>query len=302
MRDKDSMKKLLVCLLLLASISTASATVVAHENVTVDLEDSSFDVNLDIRELTSDSLTYVIAYPIDNLEAKINGEKAGCYVKDLQIGSEIHCRTNKTSNFTAHFRFQASGITSDRESVNYFQYTRAFRVPTDNYRLKVVLPEDSGIVNDENISQPVISPSYGQTGSDGQRIFVEWQTNPRLGGEPITFSIFYNEPEEDFGLVQYIGIALLAALILLLGFSVWRRISKIDISEAYEDLDQDQKDIVELLRENEGSMLQKDVVDSSEYSKAKVSGVVSELVDKGVIEKEKEGRSNKLKISDKYSF
>lgn len=296
------MKKLVLSLLFLAFISTASATAITHENVTIDLADSSVEVNLEVEELTSESLTYVVGYPISNLDGLIDGENADCYIKDLQIGSEIHCQTNSTENFTAEFDFTASDISTRRGNINYFQFSRIFRVPTDKYRLKVVLPEDASIVNEDNISQPSIYPENGQTGSNGQRIFVVWNTLPELGGEPTTFSIFYNDPEDSISLFQYIGIGLLVVLLALLSYTVWSRISKLDISETYEDLNEDQEDIIELLVKNEGSMLQKDVVDSSEYSKAKVSGLVSELVDKGVIEKEKEGRSNKLIISGRYKY
>lgn len=296
------MKKLALSLLFLAFVSTASATAITHENVTIDLADSGFNVNLDIQELTSESLTYVVGYPISNLNGQIDGENADCYVKDLQIGSEIHCQTNKTENFTAEFEFTASDISKRRGNINYFQFSRIFRVPTDNYRLKVVLPEDASIVDEDNISQPSVYPETGQTGSDGQRIFVVWNTKPQLGGEPTTFSIFYNDAENSRSLFQYIGIGLLIVLLALLSYTVWSRVSKIDISEAHESLNEDQEDIIELLIENDGSMLQKDVVDSSKYSKAKVSGLVSELVDEGVIEKEKEGRSNKLMISSRYKY
>ncbi|MFB6193414.1 MAG: helix-turn-helix transcriptional regulator [Candidatus Nanohaloarchaea archaeon] len=294
------MRKLVLPLALLLLVSAASATAISSENVTIDLESSRFNVDLDVAELTSNDLTYVIAYPIETLDARINGKKANCYVKDLQIGSEIHCNTDQNHNFTAEFSYRASGITSQRGKVNYFQFTRTFRVPTDQYNLKVILPENSGIVDDSNVSQQIISPGFGKIKSNGQRIFVEWSMNPRLGGEPVRFSLFYEEPEKPFTPIQYIGIGLLITLISIATFSIWRRISKKDISEAYDELSEDQEELIQVIVENNGSMLQKDVVDKSEYSKAKVSGLVSELVEKGMLEKEKEGRSNKLTVSSRY--
>lgn len=296
------MKKFVFVLALVAFVSTVSATAIAQEDVTIDLSNSEVDVRLDIDELTSESLTYVVSYPVYDLESRINGEQVECDVRDLQIGSEIQCPTDISTNFTASFDFRTSGITSSRENVDFFQFTRVFRVPTDHYRLKVVLPENSVIVNDENLSQPAFSPSYGETGSDGQRIFVIWETDPALGGEPISFSVFYNDSSSDDSLIRYIGIGLLIILLSILGLAVWKRISSQNISEVYSELTEDQREVVDLLIENEGSMLQKDVVDESEYSKAKVSGVVSELVDQGIIQKEKEGRSNKLRISGRFRF
>jgi uncharacterized membrane protein len=60
--------------------------------------------------------------------------------------------------------------------------------------------------------------------------------------------------------------------------------------------------VLDTVRENDNSMLQKDIVDESEYSKAKISSVISELEEKGIVKKSKEGRSNKISISRKYRY
>ncbi|MEF8847451.1 MAG: MarR family transcriptional regulator, partial [Candidatus Paceibacterota bacterium] len=68
-----------------------------------------------------------------------------------------------------------------------------------------------------------------------------------------------------------------------------------------EEVDSDQEMVINMLKENEGRMLQKDIVDKSDYSKAKISGVVKELEEKDIISKEKEGRSNKVVLKDKFN-
>ncbi|WP_457612124.1 DUF7343 domain-containing protein [Methanocaldococcus sp.] len=62
-------------------------------------------------------------------------------------------------------------------------------------------------------------------------------------------------------------------------------------------LTDEEKKIIELIREY-GSITQKELVELTGMSKPKVSRIVSELEDRGIIKKEKIGRINKLALSD----
>ena len=89
--------------------------------------------------------------------------------------------------------------------------------------------------------------------------------------------------------------------LLIAGVLVLLR-SREDIDSVYEDLSEDEAEVLDMVRDNDNSMLQKDVVDESEYSKAKISSVISGLEEKGIVKKSKEGRSNKISISRKYRY
>ncbi|MFB6144467.1 MAG: helix-turn-helix transcriptional regulator, partial [Candidatus Nanohaloarchaea archaeon] len=174
-----------------------------------------------------------------------------------------------------------------------------FYRPTKKYRLRVVLPKGAGLLDDRNITSSVISPPGATTGSNGRRIFVEWEKTPDLG-ETITFQVVYQSFSTRISPLQAAVLAVTAALIALGGYFGYRRLQMEDIENVYDELEHDEIEVLDLLQENEGSMLQKDVVDQMDYSKAKVSGIVSGLVDKEVVRKEKEGRSNRLAIAKNY--
>jgi len=124
--------------------------------------------------------------------------------------------------------------------------------------------------------------------------------DPDLGGEAVNFQIAYDKISAPINLHQGIALALTAAIASLAGYFAYRRFNRENIENIYEELESDEIEVLEILRENDGSMLQKDVVEELDYSKAKVSGTVSELVDKDVLIKEKEGRSNMLSIYKGY--
>lgn len=294
------MRKAFCLILVLFLVSSAAATSIESENVTVDLENKQVEVDTYVKELTSSAFTYITSYPVENVEAKVNGKPLECETSYLQVGTEITCDTNLRTDFNVHMEFKEEGLTSVRNNAEIFSYTQSIYRPTDKYNLRVLLPSGAGLIDQNNASTPVVSPSNYEVGSNGQQIFVEWNTTPQIG-ETLRFSLMYEAFSSTNNYLKIAGSIVGILGIGSIGYLIWRRKTRDNINEIYEDLSDDEIDIIELLVENEGKMLQKDVVNSSQYSKAKISGLVSSLVDKEVITKQKEGRSNKLTISKNYS-
>ncbi|MFO7794090.1 MAG: hypothetical protein R6V35_03900 [Candidatus Nanohaloarchaea archaeon] len=286
------MRKLTLLIGLLALISLASATNIESEYVEFDLQDNSVEKEVEFGELTSSRMTYITNHPVDNLRVEIDGEEADCFFEELSLGGEISCETDVYTNFTADIHYTTSGLTTNRNNANIFRYSQNVYRPTDQYTFRAVLPEGTGVVNQENDTTPVIDPEFGEVGSEGRRIHVEWTQDPELG-ETIAFEVAYEELGNSFR-NAVIG---LAALILLAGFAraYLKRKSDSDEEKVKDKLTEDQRLVVEMLEEEE-SMLQKDIVEESEYSKAKISGLVSELEELEILSKEKEGRSNRVTL------
>lgn len=295
------MRKAFSLILVLFLVSVASATTIESENVTVNLETKHVEVTSDVGELTSSTFTYITSYPVEDVEATINGQPLECETSYLQVGTDISCETDLRKNFTVQMEFNEEGLTSLRNNAEIFNYAHSIYRPTEVYNLRVLLPSGTGLIDQNNASTPVVSPSEYNVGSNGQQIFVEWTSRPQIG-ETLRYSLMYEAYSQTSDYLKLAGSIIALLIISSTGYIVWKRKNRESIDEIYEDLSEDEIDIIELLVENDGSMLQKDVVNSSNYSKAKISGLVSGLVDKEVITKEKEGRSNKLTISKNYSL
>lgn len=294
------MRKAFCLILVLFITSSVSATSIQTENVTVDLETKQVEVDTYVKELTSSTFTYITSYPVENVEATIDGQSTECKTSPLQIGTEITCQTNLRTDFTVNVEFKEEGLTSSRNNAEIFSYTQSIYRPTNNYNLKVLLPSGAGLIDQNNASAPVVSPSDYQPGSNGQQIFVEWEKEPQIG-ETLRFNLMYESSSSTLDYIKIVASIFALTLLIVIGYLTWIRRTRDDISETYKDLSDDEIEVVEILLENDGEILQKDVVNASSYSKAKVSGLVSSLVDKEIITKQKEGRSNKLKISKNYS-
>lgn len=293
------MKNLSLLVLLLVFVGTASATTIAEHNVTVDLETSQIQVDVKMEDMTSSAFYYTSSFPAkDDLTATVNGQPQECDTEPLPPGTYITCDVDE-QNFTIQLQYTTEGLVTERSGVNIFRYSQGIQRPTDSYRLKALLPQGSGLVEGSNVSLPVISPETGVTGSDGQRIFVTWEADPSLG--QLNFHAIYRPSSEsestDGGLVWLIPVVLVSVLIGA-GYLVY--VSREEIESAYEELSEDEAEVLDMLRDHDNAMLQKDIVEESEYSKAKISSVISDLEEKGIIRKSKEGRSNKIAISRKY--
>lgn len=295
------MKKLSLLALILVFAGSVSATTINSHNVTVDLESSEIQVRMDMEDMTSSAFYYTSSFPITgDLSATANGRQIECEREPLPPGSYITCDIGER-NFTIEMEYTTEGLVTQREGVNIFRYSQGIQRPTDSYRLKVLLPQGSGLADGSNVSLPVISPESGVSGTDGQRIHVVWDTTPSLGQQ--NFQAIYRSsseaPVSGGGLLWLIPV-LVISILGAAGYLIL--MSREELDSAYDELSEDETDVLDMIRENGSSMLQKDIVDQSEYSKAKISSVISDLEEEGIVKKSKEGRSNKISISRKYKY
>lgn len=293
------MRKTLLAGLLLLLIGSVSATTISSENVTVDLSDSTVHVETHVSELTSEDFNYLISYPVTGVESRIDGEPASCETTSSTLESEISCEVNQSADFTVELNFTGTTLTRERGRERMFRYSQSFFRPTESFRLTAVLPKGFVLAEGRNVSQP-FSPSSGTITSDGQRISVTWSLNPGLGGEDQLYRAVYEEASPTPGLRILVAAAAGVLIAVIVGYISYTWLFRESVESLYGELEDDQVELIELLRENDGEMLQKDAVKQLNYSKAKVSGLVSELVEEGVLEKKKEGRSNKLSVSRNY--
>jgi len=117
----------------------------------------------------------------------------------------------------------------------------------------------------------------------------------------INFSELENETEE--GVVEGDGKepddAILISIFIILAVSVLiLSILKMMGKKGGIELEDDEKKIMEILKKQKGKrMLQSDLLGETDFSRAKVSLVLSELEKKGLIRKEVKGRTNLIELA-----
>lgn len=298
------MKKILAVFAVILLSFSAAATTITSEDVTIDLSQDSVSVEVFVEELTSTDFSYISSHEIRSVNGSVNGEPVDCSLTESPIGSEIRCPTDLRTNFTVKLDYLITDAVEETSEVKMFRYDHPIYRPTEEYNLRVLLPEGNALVEEDNTTRQVISPLNYETGSNGRQIYVDWSITPELGDTLSFYILFENfSGQNGFDVDSRLPAAIAVFVLLLIAASAavihWRRE---DLSENLEDLTDDQKEIMEKIEENGGEYLQKDLVDEMDYSKAKISGEVSELVERGILNKTKDGRSNKLSISRKYRY
>lgn len=234
------------------------------------------------------SLDYRLNFEIANLTAKSTFESADC---SIQEGNTISCKfsgiTPEHNQLT--LSFDTTGVVREEGGKFLFSPTYSYP-PTDKTFVLIKLPPTS--VLSEDVANKSFFPPDGGIISDGKRIMVFWEMQNVSEGN-LQFSVSYALPpelSEELLLAGIVGIVLIA----MAGVIVYGRRRRQEVEVISAVLNADENVLVEILK-REGKALQKTLVKESNFSKAKVSRLVKELKERGIVDIEPvSGRENRI--------
>ena len=192
-------------------------------------------------------------------------------------------------------------VTRVSESRFYFASNFAFNRDLPLLQTQVVLP-DGMILVDKNQTQfqYVVYPEPLNLVSDGRRITITWQTQNWKANDQLRFEVLYEQivapPWFQLRLSHFVlfGIAF-AVVFAFIYLRYFKKSEKMVLSV----LDEYERKVVDILLAAETPVNQKKIVQETNFSKAKVSRVVKSLVGRGLVEVERRGRTNLLKLLKK---
>lgn len=236
-------------------------------------------------------LDYHLDFKVQNLTVS-SAFLSDCKVMDRNGGSTISCdftgMTAEKSQLVLNF------MTKDiiREVGGDYQFSVNYGVslPIERTFTLIRLPENNVLSGDINMS---IFPQDGKTITDGRHIMVYWERENLTSGSNLQFSVLYSKPA-GVSDTMLLGLAFVFILILIAIVFLLRR-QKPTERPATSILNRDEKVIVDILERNEGKVLQKVLVRETDFSKAKVSRLVKNLRERGVVDIEPvSGRENRV--------
>ncbi len=260
---------------------------VSHTTLTVTFEQNS----------TTNMFKLPLFYNIQNLKADSNFENVSCTQQKKPFGSQIECAIFPTQE-KRMLKLEYDSFDLTRRIDSQFMYKQEFHVPLDTKQLsfKAMLPEGMFLVT-EGSFQPYL-PATGEKGSDGRRIFISWRKDNLAAGESFDTQVSYEAASDNSQMLMLFagGILGLGVIIiaLIVGFWFFFKRFKKDIKFVLPVLKSDEKIIMELILKDKGNSNQKLLVRESNYSKAKVSKILSSLQERGIIRLERTGRSNNV--------
>ncbi len=296
---------ILVLVSFLLAFSALSGIALAQE-----LNSYSIDADLTRQGVADVKLVMTFSEPADRfdllLPARITNfnasSTAGPVVCDNRLDgvSLISCKLELTEERkTLEISFQSSDMIKPVQNKFVFTSDFSVKIPAKDVFAAVRLPE--GMVLSQNVPGGSTVPFSNSTSTDGRKITVIWRFTDVVQ-KPLSFQVFY-EPGIDPGLA--FGAPPLRVLALLaiifgggIGLIFLRRRKKTQ-EVVFSVLDDYEKRVISSIEKAGGIINQKKVVMDTNLSKAKVSRVVQKLVERGLLEVERKGRTNIIKFLKK---
>ncbi len=293
------MKKLLIAsifaMILLSSGVFASEIYQYNVVAEISEQDISYKTNFILVNHTDIRFSFNIPGPIYDVDIEANVD---CNVKDSTWGQAIECVTPlREEKINIGVSYKSKNKVSAKR--NYFIFADSFTMPDDvkDFSLLVKLPEANGLIKADD----AFSPEDALLGSDGRRPSIYWTREDLVQGYTFDVSVAY-EPigEFDYSIIEMVFIVLITIVILGAVFLKYFSKPKQEIKVILPVLKEDEKLIFETLIKHEPGVNQKTVVRESGYSKAKVSKVLKNLQERGLVKLERIGRTNKIHYDPKF--
>lgn len=168
------------------------------------------------------------------------------------------------------------------QSGEVFQFFTELTTPeVEKLRIKAILPR--GFVVFRNI----YFPSEAEIGADGERIFFSWTFQDSEGSVPISIQ-FESVVKSNQLLLP--GVVVLAIVVVAGVFLYFRRKTKRAFLMTFFE---DERKVILALQQEKVSY-QNTLERRFEFSRAKMTRIVQKLQKKGLVKKEKAGRTNRL--------
>ena len=253
----------------------------------------------------TNNFSFQVIGRIDNLNASSSSGPIGCSLTVLGVSS-VTCHFNFTSELRLiNVSYQTNDYVKPLGNNQYF-FSADYTLDQDIHSMAVAvrLPEGMALVAPDQAGAPPGRLTFAQnattTSEEGRNIKVIWQLQSLKASQPLRFDILYENLVIPFWAELRIRqfLAFGGALGLVIGvFWFWR--SRRAHKLVFSVLDDFEKRVMDVIVASNGEVNQRKVVEATNLSKAKVSRIVQSLAKRGLIEVQRLGRTNKLRLLKK---
>lgn len=294
------MKTILSALAIILFIIPASshAASLSSWNIVASINDDK-TVDMDITMTYSENITktdYFVLAKVSHVGVYADNEIAKCDVQERDIGTLIVCSNIHASRID--FQLKAHGLVEKLGNFDIFKYKFPVTQPTGQFTVSINLPVGAVLVEEDklkNTGMKPFEPSDGKGGSDGRIIYVSWKKdNPKLG-DVLDVYMVYEKTTDIVSVVSFI-VTLPVIIIIVVIATVWILLSRKPFTQILPVLTADERKLVEILMKDKKPVEQRMLVRELDCSKSKLTRIIKNLEERGVVEKISRGRSNKIKL------
>lgn len=263
--------------------------------VTIDADKSTEWVTSFRYNESVDRSDFFVLAKITGIEVKADDSFIDCLTTAKDIGTSIVCEKIEARNIT--YRFRALGLVSDLQGLNRFEYRFSVLQLVDNFTVTVKLPPGAGLVERSRLEDTgfrPFEPAWGRPDSDGRTIFVTWKQSSPLLGSDLDIKVIYENVLEN----QLLPLFIIGALTLAF-FSVLLFMRRRPMQDILPILTDSERKIMEILLREKKPVDQRTIVKETDFSKPKVSRIISDLEIRGLVTRSRKGRTNVIAIAEK---
>ncbi len=240
-----------------------------HEKITITLESYT---SLEIFE-------YSFLYPLENLRVYDDSRNIKYEIRNDLLLCYLNLKGFASYTFT--IEFDTSGYISPvKEGKWVFSPIFQFSVPVENFLIEITVPEEMAVVSP-------IYPTPTSFYSYRESLVVKWKKESLTEGEEFLILLGYKPVTSSSSQLGYLSYVAAGVISFLLGLYLGRRKEK-----SPEYVVADEKVVLDTIKKAGGKIIQSDLVKNTEFSKAKVSKILSDLESRKVVRKEKYKRTN----------
>ncbi|MFC1733541.1 helix-turn-helix transcriptional regulator [candidate division KSB1 bacterium] len=282
---------LLFLVLFLVSTAVSAAQTLQEHNVDFYMAYDNVVVQQEL--LFEDPISGNLALNLPN-----DAEGVSLYIDDVLAETSIK------NNQLNHMLDSASIISLSYVTKNLHdksEFLVSFRMPydTENLHITLTLPDDVVLekpLPDSDIAPSPVYPLPDDVTTDGMQIKLVWDYSDLAKGDEKSFFVRFKKEKSSAWLI----VLLVLIIIALIGFIITRKpkvervVEKVvEVEDMLEKhLKEDEEQIVNILKQKEGSCEQGTLRVVTGFSKAKLSGLLKELEERKVVHKEKRGKKN----------
>lgn len=286
-------------------IQIASALLIPEATIKdVLFSDYSINETVSISLSNNEKDYFMLTLPSEAYNIMVNGEAKN----DSNLNISLDCRT-----CSINLSYSLNDITKPEQEHFIFSRTLNFPLIPQSMKYEVRLPDGYVIDTADNETDPPIVPALAIIGTDGKNIIINWaERNPSL---PKRYFIKFQKSVPKESPIKIFLSKLLDAnimIIILVSFLLGGltgylfRNSTIKKDHIVKDnrimvvpaslLSPDEKTVIDSIKKKDGKIGQKEIVNDLDWSKSKVSAILSNLEYKKVVSREKIGRNYTVRL------
>lgn len=237
---------------------------------------------------------------VENFNATSIAGPIDCYVQSGGI-SYINCNLSLTKEKRMiKLSFETNDFVKIIDDKFFFDSDLSLNKDIAGVFVFIKLPQTMRLTSENLTAGRLSFPENATTITEGRHIIINWKLSDIKSDQSLRFQFLYEritQPPMFYISLRHFAVFGIAAAgaIGFIYMRYFRKPEKLVLSV----LDDYERKVIGIITASEGAVNQKKVVKETNLSKAKVSRVVKNLVKRGLIEVERVGRTNKLKLVKK---